>query len=129
MARHEGLYEETRIVVAQTNANGDISDAIVITIFRETIDTLKWEKSQQTMSPMEIFKTPSARRRLIIGMSLSPFSCICGNIIASYPEWGEFESDVWRHCGHVPLPELLLHGLDAAAAAMPVRVHELLDPC
>ena len=36
------------------------------------------------MSPMEIFKTPSARKRLLIGMSPGPFSCIAGNIIASY---------------------------------------------
>ena len=56
----------------------------MITIFKEIIDTLKWEKSQQTMSPMEIFRTPSARRRFLIGMSPGPFSCICGNIIASY---------------------------------------------
>lgn len=36
------------------------------------------------MNPMEIFKTPSARKRLLIGMSPGPFSCIAGNIIASY---------------------------------------------
>ena len=56
----------------------------MLTIFKEIVDTLKWEKSQQTMSPMEIFRTPSARRRFLIGMSPGPFSCICGNIIASY---------------------------------------------
>jgi hypothetical protein len=36
------------------------------------------------MSPREIIKTPVARKRLLIGMSPGPFSCIAGNIIASY---------------------------------------------
>jgi hypothetical protein len=48
------------------------------------MDTIKWEKSQQTMSPMEMIRTPVARKRFLIGMSPGPFSCICGNIIASY---------------------------------------------
>jgi hypothetical protein len=46
---------------------------------------LGWEKKEgRTMSPMEIIKTPTARKRLLIGMSPGPFSCIAGNIIASY---------------------------------------------
>lgn len=36
------------------------------------------------MSPMEMIRTPVARKRLLIGMSPGPFSCIAGNIIASY---------------------------------------------
>jgi len=36
------------------------------------------------MSPKEMIKTPVARKRLLIGMSPGPFSCIAGNIIASY---------------------------------------------
>ncbi|CAL5872779.1 uncharacterized protein PFLUO_LOCUS7048 [Penicillium psychrofluorescens] len=82
---HQGLYEEARLSVAQSNANGDVSDPIVLAIFKEIVDTLKWEKEEgHTMNPMEIFKTPSARKRLLIGMSPGPFSCIAGNIIASY---------------------------------------------
>lgn len=82
---HQGFYEEARLSVAQTNANGNLSDPIVIAIFKEIVDTLKWEKENGlAMSPMEIFKTPTARKRLLIGMSPGPFSCIAGNIIASY---------------------------------------------
>jgi hypothetical protein len=82
---HEGYYEEARLVVAQTNANGNMSDPVVVTIFKEIIDTLKWEKSEgHTMSPREIVRTPVARKRLLIGASAGPFSCIAGNIIASY---------------------------------------------
>jgi hypothetical protein len=82
---HQGLLDEARLAVAQTNANGDISDPIVLTVYKEIIDTLEWEKQEgQTMSPMQIIRTPVARRRLLIGSSPGAFSCIAGNIIASY---------------------------------------------
>lgn len=82
---HEGHFEAAREVVAQTNANGNPTDPVVITIYKEIVDTLEWEKKEgRTMSPLEIFKTPVARKRLLIGMSPGPFSCIAGNIIASY---------------------------------------------
>lgn len=82
---YQGDYEGARLIVAQTNANGDILDPVVLTIYKEIIDTLSWEKKEgRTMSPKEIIKTPTARKRLLIGMSPGPFSCIAGNIIASY---------------------------------------------
>lgn len=82
---YQGLYEASRTVVAQTNANGDPNDPVVITVYKEIIDTLAWEKKEgRGLSPMEIVKTPVARKRLLIGMSPGPFSCIAGNIIASY---------------------------------------------
>lgn len=57
----------------------------MIAIYKEIIDTLAYEKKEgRTMSPREIIKTPVARKRLLIGMSPGPFSCIAGNIIASY---------------------------------------------
>jgi hypothetical protein len=61
-----------------------MSNPEVLVIFKEIVDTLKWEKEQHTMSPMEMIKTPTARKRTLIGMSPGPFSCIAGNIIASY---------------------------------------------
>lgn len=82
---YQGDYDGARTVVAQANANGDTTDPVVITVYKEIVDTLAWEKKEgRTMSPKEIFKTPSARKRLLIGMSPGPFSCIAGNIIASY---------------------------------------------
>jgi hypothetical protein len=82
---HEGYYEEARAVVALTNANGDISHPVVLTVYKEIIDTIAWEKKEgRTMSPKEMFDTPTARKRLLIGMSAGPFSCVAGNIIASY---------------------------------------------
>lgn len=82
---HQGLFEEARITVAQTNAHGSMTDPIAVAVFKEIVDTLRWEKEQaQSMSPLEILKSPTARKRLLIGMSPGPFSCIAGNIIASY---------------------------------------------
>jgi len=69
--------------VAQANANGDQSDPVVLAVFKEIMDTLKWEK-EHTMTTMQILKNPVSRKRLLIGMSPGPFSCIAGNIIASY---------------------------------------------
>ncbi|KAJ5097840.1 hypothetical protein N7532_004841 [Penicillium argentinense] len=82
---HQGYYEEARLSVAQTNAGGNTSDPVVVAIFKEIVDTLKWEKEQgHNMSPIEIFTAPSSRPRLLIAMSAGLFSCIAGNIIAFY---------------------------------------------
>lgn len=72
-------------MVAQTNSNGNQSDPVALAVYKEILDTLNWEKKQgRTMSPKELVKTPTARKRMLIGMSPGPFSCIAGNIIASY---------------------------------------------
>ncbi|OAQ70922.2 major facilitator superfamily domain, general substrate transporter [Pochonia chlamydosporia 170] len=78
-------YEDARLVVAQTNADGNLTDPVVMTVYKEIVDTLDWEKKEgRTMSPKEIVKNPVARKRVLIGGSAGPFSCIAGNIIASY---------------------------------------------
>ena len=83
---HEGHLEAARIVVAQTNANGKLSEPVVLAVYKEIVDTLTWEKGEhgKVMTPKEIIKNPIARKRLLMGMSVGPFSCIAGNIIASY---------------------------------------------
>ncbi|KAK5989368.1 Lactose permease-like protein [Cladobotryum mycophilum] len=78
-------YEDARIAVAQTNTNGDLTDPLAMAVYKEIVDTLAWEKKNGiTMSPREIIKTPTARKRTLIGASVGPFSCIAGNVIASY---------------------------------------------
>ncbi|KAI1773088.1 putative hexose carrier protein [Hypoxylon cercidicola] len=82
---HQGHYESARVAVAQTNSDGDLSHPVALAVYKEILDTLEWEKKEgRTMSPKEIIKTPTARKRLLIGMSAGPFSCVAGNIIASY---------------------------------------------
>lgn len=78
-------YEDARLVVALSNSNGDLQDPVAMAVYKQIIDTLEWEKKEgRTMSPKEIFKTPTALKRVLIGGSAGPFSCIAGNIIASY---------------------------------------------
>jgi len=82
---HQGYYEDSRLVVAQTNSNGNILDPVTVTVYKEILDTLEWEKKEgRTMSPVEIIKTPVARRRLLIGTSCQVMSACMGNVIASY---------------------------------------------
>lgn len=82
---HENFLEEARVAVAQTNANGNLSDPVVVTIYKEIVDTLRWEKERaRQLSFWQIWKNPVARKRLLIGSSAGPFSCCVGNIISSY---------------------------------------------
>lgn len=82
---HQKHYEEVRYQIAQTNAHGNVSDPIVVSIFKEIVGTLKWEREQsQVMGPIEILITPKVRRRLVVGTPVEHFSCIAGSIIASY---------------------------------------------
>jgi MFS family permease len=81
----QDMYEEARLVVAQTNSDSDLADPVTLAVYKEIVDTLNWERKEgKTMSSMQIFKEPKSRKRMLIGMSAGPFSCIAGNIIASY---------------------------------------------
>ncbi|KAJ6440658.1 sugar transporter [Purpureocillium lavendulum] len=78
-------YEDARLVVAQTNANGDLTDPVVMATYKEIVDSLDWEKKEgRTLSVKELVKSRTSRKRVLIGGSAGPFSCIAGNIIASY---------------------------------------------
>lgn len=85
--------DEARTVVAQTNANGDRNNPVTLAVYKEIVDTLAWEKKErQSSSLMEIVRNPVARKRLLIGSSAGPFSCIAGNVIASYYLGPELET-------------------------------------
>ena len=72
-------------MLARTYANDDEHSPIVLAAFKEISDTLEYEKNVgETLSPLQILKTPVARRRVAIGISCSVFSVIIGNVIASY---------------------------------------------
>jgi MFS family permease len=89
----QGLFEDARIAVAQTNSNGNVMDPVSTAIYKQIVDTIEWEKKEgQSMNLKEIFRTPMSRRRVLIGGSVGPFSCIAGNIIASYYLGAELET-------------------------------------
>ncbi|KAI0148544.1 putative hexose carrier protein [Xylariaceae sp. FL1272] len=82
---HRGHFPSAMETIAATNSDGDTHDPVAIAVYKEIIGALEWEKEEgRTLSPMEIVRTPIARKRFLIGMSAGPFSCIAGNIIASY---------------------------------------------
>jgi len=58
---------------------------IVAAAYQEIIDTLDHEKEVgEQLSLFQVFKTPSARRRIALATSATIFSVIAGNVIASY---------------------------------------------
>nr|POE74740.1 lactose permease [Quercus suber] len=83
---HQGYGEAALTVVAQTYADGDRDSALVLAAFKEITDTMEHEHAQQakTLSIVQCFQTPAARRRILLACSAAVFSTIAGNVIASY---------------------------------------------
>ncbi|KAI0401908.1 putative hexose carrier protein [Xylaria palmicola] len=82
---HQNRLNEALKTVAQTISNGDVNKPMAIAVYQEIVATLEREKNEETaMSFLDILKSPVSRKRLLIGVSPGPFSCIAGNIIASY---------------------------------------------
>lgn len=74
-----GRYEEALQVIAQTYANGDASNPIVLAQYKEIVDTIDYEKNVgETLSMVQMVKTPSARKRMILAISAAVFSTISG---------------------------------------------------
>ena len=81
---YRGHSEAALKVVAQTYADGDATNPIVLAAFKEIVDTINYEKNVgETLSLAQVFKTPVARKRLLLACSAAVFSTIAGNVIAS----------------------------------------------
>nr|POE47074.1 lactose permease [Quercus suber] len=83
---NQGYEDAALTVIAQTYADGDRNSALVLTAFKEISDTMNHERAQheRTLSFVQCFRTPSARRRISLACSTAVFSTIAGNVIASY---------------------------------------------
>ncbi|CAD6447398.1 26570adc-fcd2-46a6-9a65-d6da9bd97b33 [Sclerotinia trifoliorum] len=80
-----GRTEEALMVVAQTHANGDTSNPVVLAQYQEIIDTIEYERNVgETLSLKQMVKTPVARKRVSLAISAAVISTISGNVIASY---------------------------------------------
>ncbi|KAH6712378.1 MFS sugar transporter-like protein [Leptodontidium sp. MPI-SDFR-AT-0119] len=80
-----GRREEALTVIAQTYANGDESDVIVLAQYKQVVDTIHYEREiGETLSLNQLVKTPAARKRITLAVSVAVFSTISGNVIASY---------------------------------------------
>ncbi|KAF7348360.1 Hexose transporter protein [Mycena sanguinolenta] len=77
--------EDALQVVALMHANGDVNDPVVLAQHKEIIDTMEYEKNvAEPLSLMQMVKTPSARKRLVLCTSVAVFSTVAGNVIVSY---------------------------------------------
>ncbi|KAF8956841.1 MFS sugar transporter-like protein [Flammula alnicola] len=82
---YQNQLEEALDVVAYMYADGNRDDPLVAAQFKEIMDTIDYEKnSGETLSMMQLIKTPSARKRVTLAVSAAVFSTIAGNVIASY---------------------------------------------
>ncbi|EFQ35398.1 uncharacterized protein GLRG_10542 [Colletotrichum graminicola M1.001] len=81
--QYQGHSDEARLAVAQTNADGDVSDPDVVVIYNEIVDSLTSEKEHDS-SIADIVKNPVVRRRFLIGASVGPMSTVVGNLIALF---------------------------------------------
>lgn len=81
---YQGHREEALEVVAQTYANGDRTNPIVLAQYKEIIDTIDYEKNVgETLALIQIVKTPSARKRVTLAVSAAVFSTIAGSTSGS----------------------------------------------
>jgi len=82
---HKGRNEEAMEAIALACADGNKDDPIVQVQYQEIIDTLAWEKEQgETLSLLQTVKTPSARKRMMLSLSVAVFTMLSGNNIISY---------------------------------------------
>ncbi len=73
-------------VVAYMYADGDRTNALVSAQYKEIMDTIEYEKNAgATLSVKQLFKTPSARKRVTLAMSAAIFSTIAGMFIIFIP--------------------------------------------
>ncbi|KAJ7625315.1 MFS sugar transporter-like protein [Mycena polygramma] len=82
---YQGRPEEALKVVALTHANGDATHPVVLAQYKEIIDTIDFEKNVvEPLSLSQMVKTPSARKRVALSISVAVFSTVAGNVIVSY---------------------------------------------
>lgn len=66
-------------VIAYMYADGDRSNVLVSAQYKEIVDTIEYEKNVgETLSMIQLVKTPSARKRVALAVSAAVFSTIAG---------------------------------------------------
>ncbi|RDW78309.1 hypothetical protein BP5796_06161 [Coleophoma crateriformis] len=82
---YQGRNEEAKKIIAYTSCDGDENNPIVLVQYKEMVETLDFEKNAgETLSMMEIVKTPSARKRTMLACSVAVCTMLSGNNIISY---------------------------------------------
>jgi hypothetical protein len=82
---YQGRNEDARLAIALSHADGDISSPLVLAEYEHIGDTILFEKnSGETLSVKQMWKTRTARKRVLLAVSCAVFSTIAGNVAASY---------------------------------------------
>lgn len=81
---YQDRQEEALEVLALMAADGDISDAVVVTQYHQIADTIAFEKSNKaSLSWLDAFKTPQNRKRILLACSCAIFGNMSGSGIIS----------------------------------------------
>jgi hypothetical protein len=76
-----GRMEEAEKVLALTHSGGNEADAVVQAQLKQIVETIEYEKNVgETLSLKQMVKTPSARKRVLLAISVAVFSTICGTL-------------------------------------------------
>jgi len=79
---YQGRIDDAKLAVALTHTNGDLSNPIVLSQFKQIEDTITWEKNNaETLSVKQMFKTKTARKRVLLAVSCAVFSTIAGFVL------------------------------------------------
>lgn len=80
-----GRQAEARTALALLCADGDESDPLVSAQYQEILDTIEFEKKDESkqLSLKQTFKTKGARWRVSLGMSCALATVICGTYALS----------------------------------------------
>ncbi|KUJ12605.1 MFS sugar transporter-like protein [Mollisia scopiformis] len=82
---YQDRQDEALEVLAIMAANGDTSDAVVVTQYHQIADTIAWEKANKpSINWLDAFRTPQSRRRMILACSCAIFGNMSGSGIISY---------------------------------------------
>jgi hypothetical protein len=76
---YQNRSEEALEVVAQTHADGDITEPRVLAHFKQIKDTIDFEKTVgEALSLKEIFSSSVSRKRVSLAISTAIFSTVSG---------------------------------------------------
>jgi hypothetical protein len=76
---YNGHLQEAHEVVAITHSDGDLDAPETMVQYQEIIDAIKWEKEcGETLSIVQMFRTRSARKRILLVLSGAMFTTLTG---------------------------------------------------
>lgn len=78
---HQDRHEEAMLVMASVHADGETGSDIVAHHFEEILATIKLEsESGQTLTYAQIFRTPNARMRVLLVISVALIATMSGEL-------------------------------------------------